>query len=126
MSAKDDIPEADRKLFDADAWLSAAVALDVLSTLLGELDAARLEAPDLVRATVELGLMGGLDGDEVDDLLTVAKSDVGDARAEIAPLLMDPRDVQRAVRLLRDGARTLVREARLELEAAAVTAYKQV
>jgi hypothetical protein len=126
MSAKDDIPEGDRKLFDADAWLSAAVALDVLSTLLGELDNAGLQTPDVVHATVELGLMGGLDGEEVDNLLAVAKSAVGDARAAIAPLLVNPRDVQRAVRLVRDGARTLVREARLELEAAAVTAYKQV
>jgi hypothetical protein len=120
------IPEEDRKLFDADAWLSAAVALDVLSTLLASLEGKPVKAQDLVSEIVELGLMGGLDDNEVTSLLEVAKSDVGDARSTIAPLLVNPRDVQRAVGLLRDGARTLVREARLELEAAAVTAYKQV
>lgn len=124
--AKTDIPESDRKLFDPDAWLAAAIALDVLSTRLGKHELTKVATTQLVSEAVELGVLGGLDDSEVETLLEVAASNVGDARSEIAPLLIQPRDVQRAIRLLRDGARTLVREARLELEAAAVTNYKQI
>lgn len=123
---KTEIPEGDRKLFDPDAWLSAAVALDVLSTRLGAIDAQHLYIDEVVKVAVEVGLLGGLDEAEVDTLLREADGDIGDARAEIAPLLTQPRDVQRAVRLVRDGARALVREARLELEANAMTSYRQV
>jgi hypothetical protein len=59
-------------------------------------------------------------------LLCEARGEVGDARAEVAPLLTQPRDVQRAVKLVRDGEQAMVREARLELEAGAMTTYRQV
>ncbi|MEZ0311899.1 MAG: hypothetical protein ACAI38_08985 [Myxococcota bacterium] len=120
------VPEADRKLFDPDAWLSAAVALDVLSTRLGAIDPRALYIDEVVRAAVEVGILGGLDDGEVDALLAEARDEIGDARAEVAPLLTQPRDLQRAVKLVRDGARTMVREARLELEAGAMTTYRQV
>jgi hypothetical protein len=120
------VPEEDRKLFDPDAWLSAAVALDVLSTGLGRIQASASYIDQVVRAAVEVGILGGLDDTEVDTLLAEARGDVGDARAEVAPLLSEPRDVQRAVKLVRDGARAMVREARLEIEAVAMTTYRQV
>lgn len=120
------VPEADRKLFDADAWLSAAVALDVLSTRLGAIASKGLYIDEVVRVVVEVGLLGGLDDAEVDTLLAEANGEIGEARAEVAPLLSQPRDVQRAVRLVRDGARAMVREARLELEAGSMTTYRQV
>ncbi len=120
------VPEADRKLFDPDAWLSAAVALDVLSTKLGSIASNALHIEAVVKAAAEVGLLGGLDTTEVDELLAEAHGEVGEARAEVAPLLAQPRDVQRAVRLVREGAQSLVREARLELEAGAVITYRQV
>ena len=120
------VPEEDRKLFDPDAWLSAAVALDVLSTRLGAVEPKASSIDEVVRAAVEVGILGGLDEAEVDTLLGEARGEIGDARAEVAPLLTQPRDVQRAVKLVRDGARAMVREARLELEAGAITNYRQV
>ncbi len=120
------VPEEDRKLFDPDAWLSAAVALDVLSTRLGAIDPKTLSIDDVVRAAVEVGMLGGLDASEVDTLLDEARGEVGNARAEVAPLLTQRRDVQRAVKLVRDGTRAMVREARLELEAGSMTSYRQV
>lgn len=120
------VPEEDRKLFDPDAWLSAAVALDVFSTKLGTIAPHALYVDAVVKAAVEVGMLGGLDAAEVDELLAEANGDIGAARAEVAPLLSAPRDLQRAVRLVREGAQSLVREARLELEAGAVTTYRQV
>lgn len=126
IPSKTQIPERDRKLFDPDAWLSAAVALDVLATRLGAFEGKLVPIDEVVRVAIEVGIMGGLDTDEVTEMLTDAAGEIGNARAEVAPLLTQPRDVQRAIRLVRHGAQALVREARLELEAGAMTNYRQV
>jgi hypothetical protein len=119
------IPESDRKLFDADAWLSATVALDVLATALGKLASAEADTTALVTAALELAQLGGHNDADTADLLAKADGDIGNARAAIAPRLATPEAVTSAITLLRDGAEALVDEARLALETSQMTRYRK-
>lgn len=117
------IPEKDRKLLDPDAWLSASVALDVLSTALGKSAAADITT--LTQCALELADLGGHTDDDTQALLATAHGETGQARAAIAPQLAGTDAVTNAIALLRDGAQALVEEARLEIEASAMTSYRK-
>lgn len=117
------IMESDRKLLDPDAWLSAAVALDVLTTRLSQ--SAEADITTLTEAALELARLGGHTPEDTTALLATAAGETGRARAAIAPQLATSAALATAVALLQDGARALITEARLEIEASLTTHYRK-
>lgn len=124
------IDETDRGDLDEAAWMSAAVALDVLATRLAPLKPSTGIIEAAVHRAVEVGALAGLAAQTLEALVEHAAGETGTRREQftqyvrrkaraVAATPANPSDVHAAVQRLVLGARTLVHEARIAAETAA-------
>lgn len=136
------VPEEDREPLDLDALLTAAVALDVLTTRSKLIDGRPTILSELVETTVSVGVEGGLGEAGLHELIAIASGPVGMSRERLRETWSDPelqpegeeillpqstpQTVANALRRLESGGAAVIREACLLLDALAETRYESI
>lgn len=145
------IPDEDRRATQTSAYVSVAVALDVMTTLTRKLEDKRTVLSDLATVLLHVGRLGGIDGTAVERLLEHAESVTGRNRAFLTYRLAmnmqgattqpketgsddtqvaqvrptTPKTVALALRRIERAADRAINEACLRLEAHASVEYRQ-
>lgn len=136
------VPEEDREPLDIDALLSAAVALDVLTTRTKPVQERATILSELAEVSVSVGEEGGLGDGGLAELIAIAAGPVGTSRERLRQTWSDPElqpegeeillpqstpaTVANALRRLERGGSAVIREACLLLDALSETEYRQI
>ncbi len=136
------VPEEDREPLDLDALLSAAVALDVLTTRSKQVEARPTILSELAETAVSVGVEGGMGEAGLHELIQIASGPVGASRERLRETWSDPElqpegeeillpqstpeTVANALRRLERGGAAVLRESCLLLDALAETRFESI